>query len=89
MVYLFFIITFGAHTKQLIMLQIILQLLLAMGIYFGPRSTSEITVIDQTTGQVYGIGVANGGGTSVTTRDPNVFYLVKDENGTYRLVRAK
>ena len=71
------------------MLQIILQLLLAMGIYFGPRSTSEITVIDQTSGQVYGIGVSNGGGTSVTTRDPNVFYLVKDENGTYRLVRAK
>ena len=86
---MFFIINFEAHTKQLVMLQIILQLLLAMGIYFGPRSTGEITVIDQTTGQVYGIGVTNAGGTSVTTRDPNVYYLVKDENGTYRLVRGK
>ena len=86
---MFFIINFEAHTKQLVMLEIILQLLLAMGIYLGPRSTSEITVIDQTSGQVYGIGVTNGGGASVTTRDPNVYYLVKDENGTYRLVRGK
>ena len=68
------------------MIEIILQLLLALGITVGSKSNGDIVVIDTSTGQTYGIGVVNGGGLNIKD-NKNVYYLIKDQNGNYKLVK--
>ncbi len=70
------------------MLEIILRLLLALGLYSGSKNDKPVIVIDSNTGATYAIGVTNGTGGCVTNNlPPDTYYLVKDSNGTYRLVR--
>jgi len=72
------------------MYELILSLLLALGINLNPKgATKSIIVIDQSTGISYGVGTSNGVGNSVTTSSTNteVYYLVKDANGRYQLIK--
>ena len=66
------------------MLELIMSLLMALGLFtsHGPK---PIIVIDQTTGISYGIGTSNGAGGCVVP--PDVYYLVKDPQGRYHLVK--
>lgn len=70
------------------MLEIIIKLLIAMGLYSGQGPTKNIVVIDSNTGACYNILTTNGAGNSVTNPNtgPEVLYLVHNANGTYSLV---
>ena len=64
------------------MLEIILALLLQLGLY-GNKGDKPVTVIDQSTGISYGIGVSTGVGSSISMPS-DTYYLVKDSTGKYR-----
>ena len=64
------------------MYEIILALLFQLGIVATPKK--PIVVIDATSGISYGVGVSTGVGSSVV---PDVYYLVKDDYGRYKLVK--
>ncbi len=68
------------------MLQIIISLLLSLGIQVSPDSGNYIQVINQATGESYGIGTTIGVGSKPPT-PTQVYYLIQDENGNYSLVR--
>jgi hypothetical protein len=70
------------------MLDLIIQLLLALGLNFYE---DNIRVIDTTTGATYGVGNQTGVGNSLTPNDPQdpviIYELRSDSNGNYYLVR--
>ncbi len=59
-----------------------------MGVSLSPKDGAKpIIVIDQATGISYGVGTTNGVGTSITSPPSEVYYLIKDANGKYHLVK--
>ena len=70
------------------MLEIIIKLLIAMGLYTGAGPVKTIIVIDSSTGVSYTPGVTIGTTASITnpSTPPDVYYLVHNTNGTYSLV---
>lgn len=67
------------------MLELIIQLAIALGIW-GGSTKGNIVVIDQNTGQTYSLGSTAGTGNNIQA-PTSVFYLVKDINGNYMLIR--
>ncbi len=85
-------------TKPLVMFELIISLLMALGVLTGQKGSKPIIVIDQTTGISYGVGVTNGTGGCITSTSTNtnpnnipttfdVYFLVKDSRGNYKLVK--
>ncbi len=81
------IYNFVFTNKSQIMLELILRLLLTLGLYSGSKNDKQVIVIDYSTGATYTIGVTNGSGGCISSTSPDTYYLIKDANGTYRLVR--
>ena len=69
------------------MIQIILALLLNFGISVNDGSGGPITVIDALTGETYSIGGSVGLGNGVIKGGGLLFYLHRNTDGTYYLVR--
>jgi hypothetical protein len=71
------------------MLEIIIKLLIALGLYANGGPTKNIVVIDQSSGSTYNINVTTGITNSITngSTTPEVYYLVRNADGTYSLVR--